>query len=938
MSIEGVSPSIEGISDEEDFALTEEQLIESERISEKYKKEILPLLEILKPEDVPMDQYEDDMISALFEDAKKIEMAKGTLINDQESTFNDIENLLKSRLQAAIEDEDRDRTYETGSSSDFVLKAKAALILSGEGYKEKNNYFRNEESQIGELTKKVFKNLIQKHEFDTVRDLLGNLDKSSQVMSKDSLYYTFTPKTGDASFSKDTHAEILSGKMPYWVFKRYKDMFERDEFTRECIPENHYNRAFLGRLLSDADGMHRLGLFKDYGINSGFEQKISDLAKDNRADADMLGGLDDNEIVEITKAMKALGKEHYRELRGSERKSNFLSVFNKSDFEDILSNGVSILEILPKDLPKNMSQEMEDFFVSRWKEEILTKGNLEFSSENNQSEMAEVFLHMSADDLKVIILNNIDLDFTLLPSSRLHEMFLDDDFQGRLFDKIKEKPGIEKNGFEKLQHIQESFMVLQGKEKLPDEILQILDRFEEKFGNKGKGLIGLAIAAYGTSNLETFSTHMKSIETILEKYDPTMIPEGTHVSMGIEYEATWGMEKFYEDSILGYKKDIELVSYAAGINKGRDAMHEIALKPTYNPYIMLAEVHLLKEIGFIDFNFEKYPQAPRGYHLSLVGENGLHANKDTRFLHNLMTMSELTGVLAGKEVKGARGIYTKDFEMIDGRKQKGERVEIKGMGCDTVEQFEKAVVTSHHAGIAIQVCDKYGLNSLTINDIPEDVEGLEYELSIDPNHSPFNNNVERDIAFAWLNLKKTVFEAVEQHNESFIDSEFVGYFLDNKGEYIDSTDHIDVSRNKKLLISSNGEPIDTNTLIQQLHIPPNDLFEDQKVSLINPLIRANNIFLKGPQGEENSSVNAKSMLDVVKEEGYGSFQEGRPTQSIFENGGELRQGYYVVQGASEEMISHKVQILLNRFNKEMELLLKGESRTLNTENNQLVAA
>jgi hypothetical protein len=40
---------------------------------------------------------------------------------------------------------------------------------------------------------------------------------------------------------------------------------------------------------------------------------------------------------------------------------------------------------------------------------------------------------------------------------------------------------------------------------------------------------------------------------------------------------------------------------------------------------------------------------------------------------------------------------------------------------------------------------------------------------------------------------------------------------------------------------------------------------------------------------------------------------GKPQDSIFERNGEFRYGYYALQGTSTEMITHKVQILINNF-------------------------
>lgn len=477
-----------------------------------------------------------------------------------------------------------------------------------------------------------------------------------------------------------------------------------------------------------------------------------------------------------------------------------------------------------------------------------------------------------------------------------------------------------------IKNIQESFYVVDSPEKLPEPILKMLEKFEDQYGSKGKDLIALAVFTYGMEHPENFVKQMESIEQVLNKYNPDAIPEGAKVSMGVEYEVTLSLANIYADgSDFGYIKDIEMVSRSANIGKGNDAVHEIALKPNYNPYMMLAEMKLLQEAGFLDLNFERYPDAARGYHLSLVGDNGLEVNSNMFFLNNVLTMAQLTGITAGKEVSNTKHIHSKSFEHFSDSEQRGHRCEMKGMSTDSVEQFEKAVITSHHAGIAIQVTQKYFEAKLwpdaqeILKKIPSDKNEFERAM-LSEMTKPFESDQDRDIAYEWMHFQASIMKGVEQHNESFMDSEFNGFVLDNEGNYIDTGSHIDVMRNKKLIESSNQEQV-----LQKTKIWTNELFESQSPIFVNALANINNIFLKPPQADDNSPVNAKAVLDTVRKENYGGIVDGKFQESIFDNQGEYRDGYYYVQGASEEMIIHKTQILLNRFNKNMEELLSIKS-------------
>ena len=352
--------------------------------------------------------------------------------------------------------------------------------------------------------------------------------------------------------------------------------------------------------------------------------------------------------------------------------------------------------------------------------------------------------------------------------------------------------------------------------------------------------------------------------------------------------------------------------------------------------MIMAEVKLMQDAGLLDLNFQKYPDAARGYHLSLVGDSGLKVDENMYFLNNILTMTQLTGVVAGKEITRTKSIHGKDFEHFSDSKQKGERCEMKGMATDSVEQFEKAIITAHHAGIAIQLSNKYLGEIIQFADVPDTAEEFEQMLlKTNSLKESFETDQERGMVYEWAKLKRQTIDAVGQHNQSFVDSEFNGYVLDKDGNYVDTSEHIDVVRNKKLV---DQETLVSKEFIDKVHLTPADMFSSQETRFVNALTNINNVFLKPPQGQDNSSINAKAVIDTVKQEGYGPILEGKAQQSIFENGGNFREGYYYVQGASEEMITHKSQILLNHFNKNMEKLLESKGIPRTVEQDNLVTA
>lgn len=290
---------------------------------------------------------------------------------------------------------------------------------------------------------------------------------------------------------------------------------------------------------------------------------------------------------------------------------------------------------------------------------------------------------------------------------------------------------------------------------------------------------------------------------------------------------------------------------------------------------------------------------------------------------NMMTMTQLNRIVAGNEVRRSSQMFSNTLDAFEGNEQKGARVELKGAGCDTVEQFERAVITTHYAGIATQLCNRYipDFPFDSLSKIPNDPGAFERMMEMDGrSQTLFLDMQERDIVHAWMILKRDMVAAVEQHNQSFFESEFDGSFINARGEYIDIGEQIDVMRNRRLLSEEERRSV---TLDKLLHINPEWLFQEPKPEFENALTRTNNIFLKSPQHKLMSSVNAGSALMTMKCEGSRDIVEGRPQESMFDRSdGKLRDGYYYIQGASEEMITHKSQILLNRFNKAMEILLR----------------
>jgi len=529
-------------------------------------------------------------------------------------------------------------------------------------------------------------------------------------------------------------------------------------------------------------------------------------------------------------------------------------------------------------------------------------------------------------------------------------------YDKKLRDHLFEVPQAEGDDFylEKIaknKNIQDSYLISESPEELPEQIKNVLEEFQIKYGYKGKTLVSLAVVAYGIESPENFLKKMQKIETILDKYDPASIPDGGHVSMGIEYEVTDSVgEEYKEKSSLGYKGDITLITQSSNLGVGgggANCIHEIYTKPTYNPYVLLAETQLLQEAGLFDLNFNKYPLASRGYHLSLVGDSGLKVDQNMYFLNNMMTAAQLTGITAGKDVHSTKDVHVKSFEHFNDKEQGGSRCELKGMSTDSVEQFERSIITSHHAGIAIQLSNKYlGEGLHVFEDLPVTAQEFEGKITTEGLlTTSFKTDKERDMVYEWIKLQHDMVRATERQNKHFLDTEFQGGTVYENGEYVETSEHILAKENRNRLIT---EKMSQEELHESVKIDSEDLFGRQTSQFVNALTHLNNFFLlkavtpsdsqyitiMEPDGTEKKILNLSNISSVflMKNEGYKT-RDGdgfkQQTGSIFEKSildynGELRDGYYNTAGTSEEMMINKSQILLARFNNKMGELLKQE--------------
>jgi len=116
---------------EEPSKNNQEEKTSIEKAEEIYKSEILPIIEILKPEDISFEEYEVHLKNELFEDVKKLQTSRNEIVVDPEQNTVEVKDLLNSRIKSLLDDH-RNAKNEKIVDEYLVKKAKLALLFQGD--------------------------------------------------------------------------------------------------------------------------------------------------------------------------------------------------------------------------------------------------------------------------------------------------------------------------------------------------------------------------------------------------------------------------------------------------------------------------------------------------------------------------------------------------------------------------------------------------------------------------------------------------------------------------------------------------------------------------------------------------------------------------------------------------------------------------------------
>ncbi|MEI8130660.1 MAG: hypothetical protein WCG55_04125 [bacterium] len=455
--------------------------------------------------------------------------------------------------------------------------------------------------------------------------------------------------------------------------------------------------------------------------------------------------------------------------------------------------------------------------------------------------------------------------------------------------------------------------------------------------------------------IEKVGEQLSKYERILNQYKYENVPAQLGTSLGFEYEITGSTASGYK-ALTGnsLKRDIVRLSKAAHIGSGRDAVHEVAVRPAINPYLLILEAQLLHDLEYIDFNFDRspdYQKGSRGYHLTAGGERGLSVNANTHFLQNALLAASWGGVHTGetgKRVSGGRGVTLRErapdsqnnVQMFD---EPTTSTELRSLSVDRLEPFQRVITTTYHAGIAIQAFEKY--TSLTSDRVAATVSGvlpatpddlidlLQESKKLKVSRSEIDAPT-RKILYAWVALLVDFDKAVKYHNEEFLSGETAGY-LDKESIWNDTDSFGGADNHKRFesVVASIDPTLSVAEYVNTTQIKYDRLFSSFSTELADSFTKINNLYLKpsitkteedGTKKSRGDQANALAMLAVTKLDNETLERRDEPLYlngTVFDTYGERREGYYNIQGASERMLTHAAQRALLTFNKKMEQIV-----------------
>lgn len=226
-----------------------------------YKDEVLPIIEIIKPDNVSLSEYQEEISRDLFESIQKTRRSRNSFSMDPEESVKEAKEILISRLKTALEDyRDYNSRERKKPDEELVKKAKIALL------------FLNDNSDI----KKKFNNIeeISSVNLDSLRSYIIGGDRDSNKFTESDINSLLKTKYAkNLASTKNGHSDYIGSygnvesipnslmiglvkaeeedfgyKNHYYPIENGLQIAEKNKYSDECLEQllsANYDRVCL---------------------------------------------------------------------------------------------------------------------------------------------------------------------------------------------------------------------------------------------------------------------------------------------------------------------------------------------------------------------------------------------------------------------------------------------------------------------------------------------------------------------------------------------------------------------------------------------------------------------------------------------------------------------------------------------------------------------
>lgn len=215
----------------------------SKDFSDSYQEEVLPLIEILRPDSKDLAEWQEQVSGDLLAALEKRQMARGELVSDPEDRVKEAREILIERLKAVLNDA-RDYNLKKKPDEELVKKAKIALLYLND-LSDAKKYFgesaENKLTRLESLHSYIIGSRENKFSEADINSLLKTPYASSIYESwNDQMYYLGSYGTME-SISEPLMIALLkseerNGKRDrYYPISTGLEMAEKGKYSEDCL-------------------------------------------------------------------------------------------------------------------------------------------------------------------------------------------------------------------------------------------------------------------------------------------------------------------------------------------------------------------------------------------------------------------------------------------------------------------------------------------------------------------------------------------------------------------------------------------------------------------------------------------------------------------------------------------------------------------------------